>query len=213
MNKLYLGTAAIVSLVVMVTSSSVAMAKGTSDNPAVVIIDQSDSSNDVDANITNDSSNPIPVTTVEYRVVGLTPSEVPANIGIGGMNGACDSAFPNMDARMCTSLEVIKTPGSILMNLHNSPGLTRGWVQPVGVTRNITYNPQTQSLSSIASEATGMALHQPSGLPLVDLNCQGWINNAFSGLALVYSTVGDALEFRRCDSSQGSTAVTCCASR
>ena len=38
------------------------MAKGTEDKPAVVIIDQSGSNNNVDANITNDSSNPVPVT-------------------------------------------------------------------------------------------------------------------------------------------------------
>ena len=71
MNKLSLGAAALVSLAVLATSSGVAMAKGGEDNPAIVLIDesgntvkidQSGSNNNVDANITNDSSNPVPVT-------------------------------------------------------------------------------------------------------------------------------------------------------
>ena len=61
MNKFYLGATTLVSLAVLAASSSVAIAKGGEDNPAVVIIDQSGSSNNVDANITNDSSNPVPV--------------------------------------------------------------------------------------------------------------------------------------------------------
>lgn len=68
MKKLYLGAAALVSLAILATSSSVAMAKGGEDNPAVVIIDQSGSSNDVDANITNDSSNPVPVNVVNTEI-------------------------------------------------------------------------------------------------------------------------------------------------
>ena len=77
MNKLYLGAAALVSLAVLAASSGVAMAKGGEDNPAIVLIDesgntvkidQSGNNNNVDANITNDSSNPIPV--MDINVVG-----------------------------------------------------------------------------------------------------------------------------------------------
>lgn len=67
MNKLYLSAAALVSLVVLATSSSMAIAKGTDDNPAVVIIDQSGSSNNVDANITNDENSPVPVVSVAQQ--------------------------------------------------------------------------------------------------------------------------------------------------
>ena len=76
MNKLYLGTAALVSLVALAMSSSVAMAKGGDDNPAVVSIDQTGSSNDVDANITNDSSNPVPVNVVNTEFEPYQNSEV-----------------------------------------------------------------------------------------------------------------------------------------
>jgi hypothetical protein len=41
MNKLYFGAAALVSLVVLAMSSSVAMAKGGEDNPVTVLIDES----------------------------------------------------------------------------------------------------------------------------------------------------------------------------
>jgi hypothetical protein len=71
MNKLYLGAAAIVSLALLAVPSSVAMAKGTADYPANVIIDdsgntvkidQSGNNNNVDAYITNEEDQPIPVT-------------------------------------------------------------------------------------------------------------------------------------------------------
>jgi hypothetical protein len=71
MNKFYLSATALVSLVVFATSSGVAMAKGGDDNPVIVSIDQSGSSNDVDANITNDSSNPVPVTVVNSELVSV----------------------------------------------------------------------------------------------------------------------------------------------
>ena len=70
MRKFYLGATILVSLAVLATSSGVAMAKGGSNNPAIVIIDESGntvkidqfgSNNNVDANITNDSSTPVPV--------------------------------------------------------------------------------------------------------------------------------------------------------
>ena len=88
MNKLFLGAAALVSLFVLATPSSEVMAKGGEDNPAIVLldengntvkIDQSGSNNNVDANITNDSSNPIPVTIqgnsvkIPFSVIGLCP--------------------------------------------------------------------------------------------------------------------------------------------
>ena len=74
MNKFYLGATALVTLAVLAASSSVAMAKGTDDNPAVVVIDQSGSSNDVDAYITNDEFSSVPVT-IQGNVV--TTQRVP----------------------------------------------------------------------------------------------------------------------------------------
>jgi len=92
MKKIYMGASALVSLVVLATSSSLAMAKGTEDKPAVVIIDQSGSSNNVDANITNNSSNPVPVvgnvntsvsnfpTTQDVSVTNTSSNPVPVTL-------------------------------------------------------------------------------------------------------------------------------------
>ena len=60
MNKLYMSAAALVSLVVLATSSSVAMAKGGVDNPASVLIDESGNTVKIDQS----GSNPLEVTVI-----------------------------------------------------------------------------------------------------------------------------------------------------
>ena len=63
--------ASLIAPVILATSSNVAIAKGNEDNPAIVVIDQTGSNNDVDAKITNDSSNPVPITgDIEANVTG-----------------------------------------------------------------------------------------------------------------------------------------------
>lgn len=141
MNKLSLSAASLVSLVVMAASSNVAMAKGGEDNPAVVIIDQTGSSNNVDANITNDSSNPVPITgevTVvndgtetirvsngsHYQFKGYGARTLP-NIGLIDMNNICSEEFGE-SARMCTTVEYFETPSN-----SRTAGANEYWILPV----------------------------------------------------------------------------------
>ena len=119
------------------------MAKGGEDNPASVLIDesgntvkidQSGNNNNVDANITNDSSNPVPVTIsngessgpVEYRLVGYSTATREGDVWLSEMHEACQDDF-GQEARMCTSSEVRQSPE--LTGLAQSR--IAGWVQPI----------------------------------------------------------------------------------
>ena len=141
-------------------------------------------------------------------MVGLTPTSVTPDVGIGGMSAACDSAFPNMGARMCTTLEVIQTPGAILGNL-TPAGTIRGWIQPVGITRTITYDPGSQDFFNVVTDTTGLSRGNPGATSsLAGLSCARWLNHTV-GFGAVYAIFEKAITTNDCTGS--SVGVTCCA--
>jgi hypothetical protein len=185
MNKLYLSAASLVSLVVLATSSSVAMAKGGEENPASVLIDQSGNTvkidqsgnnNNVDANITNDSSNPVPVTVqggtqtiVEYRYVGLTSADPTSGrvtalgnsntslIGFAAMNKLCAEDY-GPAARAATINEAF---------FRNDLDISDAWVVADGVdvyAIEFTVEGVPKKWAAVAS-SNGVSLGLPVGNP------------------------------------------------
>jgi hypothetical protein len=197
MNKSYLGAAALVSLAVLATSSSVAMAKGTDDKPVVVKIDQSGSNNNVDAKITNNSSNPIPVTVQERAkviVVGVTDEVSQGNVGLLILNERCAAKFPG--GHWCMSREVLT---GYQEEVTDTPG-GFAWVQPsiAGAFHDPVDGPQ-------AIDASGVI-----GLPR-NLSCNGWTNtgSSLTGLIVQLSPFG-GISDAGCTSER---PAICCASR
>lgn len=170
MKKLYLHVTTLVSLVILVTSSSAIMAKGTADNPAVISIDQSGSSNNVDANITNDSSNPIPVTVQERAkviVVGVTDEMSMGNVGLLNLNERCASKFSG--GHWCTSREVLT---GYQEEIIDAPEIF-AWVQP-----SITGAFYEPGVGPQAVDASGLIRNPNTGM-----TCNGWTSTSNRGLA------------------------------
>lgn len=175
-----------------------------------------------DVNVVNTESNPVPVTVVngngdnsgfaEYRVVGFSADEVPANIGLGGMHAECDSAFPGMDARMCTTEEVVRTPG--LSQILTATGI--GWVQPVGVTRSFFSDGVNNW--HIVTESTGARQRSRGplvGIPFASLDCFGWVNSnaGTTGTVVAINAFGVTAPHISTGPCDATRAVTCCAPR
>lgn len=199
MNKLYLGAAALVSLVVLATSSGVAMAKGGVDNPAIVVIDQSGSSNDVDANITNDSSNPVPVTVQERAkviVVGVTDEVSQGNVGLLILNERCAAKFPG--GHWCMSREVLTGYQEEVTDTQD----IFAWVQPsiAGAFHDPVDGPQ-------AIDASGVIGHPQ------DLSCNGWTStgSSLTGLTIQLPPFGGLKATGRPCTSE--IPAACCALR
>ena len=72
----------------------------------------------------------------EYRVVGFSTETIKSPFhGINRMHDICNNAFPGRDARMCTDIEVIKTPW---LSRVIPPVFARGWVQPIDLDHNLS---------------------------------------------------------------------------
>lgn len=224
MNKLYLGATALVSAVVLAISSSVAMAKGGTDNPASVLIDesgntvkidQSGNNNNVDANITNDSSNPVPVTVqnpptpsvaTDHQFVGYTEQQTDgAAGGYSGMNSICQNEFGE-SARMCTTKEWLNTHGSRQLALGDF-----AWVQPHLVSQVFIPTP----FKTAHTDWSGLhLLRDPFAPPHLFFSCEQWINGTDSADGLVVQQIdhvdihGDRVWSEPCDNVH---RVTCCA--
>ena len=98
--------------------------------------------------------------TATYELVGMTTTNVPATSGVLGFTEECQALF-GLGARMCTSVEVMRTtvvPVPV-------PGFS-AWVRP-----------QIAGTSDLAFDASGVTSTAR------DLSCGGWSQATGNGLA------------------------------
>jgi len=221
MNKLYFGAAVIASAVISATSSGVVMAKGGDANPASVIIDESGNTvkidqtgnnNNVKANITNDSSSPVPVTvqnsptvtvSTEFQLAGYSTRQTDGHAGgIVGMTQLCQQDFGD-SARMCTTKDWL-TSTSVE---HLPDNLSDAWIQPVVV--GAIYVPTDPAkimfidISGRIMSSTDLAFPKPN-------TCNQWTSEDGSGMAL-HTSINDGNQtFIRTASCGDTEKVACC---
>lgn len=120
--------------------------------------------------VVNEATEPVPVNVVggagggvvDGRFVGLSGASVTADVGYNGMNAACQATF-GAQARMCNSVEIMKSPG---MTVPAPEGVQFGvWVNPVLV---LTYFDEFISALRIMDASGTIAILGDS------LNCDGW---------------------------------------